>query len=408
MKILHITPHLGGGVGKAHSAILAEGSAGFDHHYLLLETPRDWRFADLVQRAGGTVEVMRDRSHAEALMTSADIVQIEWWNHPRLYELLSQPLPAMRRIFWVHISGLFAPYYPIGLVESADRFVFTSPCSLTWSGLERLPEEVRRRLAVVGSGFGYDAPEPLPPASQRRDIAYLGTVDFVKMHPDFFAMIDSVARNNLKISLYGTFDSDGEPARAWRGMNYPERVSFEGQTSDPRPILERCSIFFYPLRPDHYGTAENALIEAMSVGAVPLVMGNPAETAIVRDGENGVVANDLYDVAVKLAAMIDDPASLDRMSQRAIADAAAFHHPARSMRIFEGLYRDLIDCPKGTADLGAILGRTPRDWFLSTQYADRQDRAPGRFSRTGSLSKGSLDHFLAAFPEDEGLLALAS
>ena len=49
-------------------------------------------------------------------------------------------------------------------------------------------------------------------------------------------------------------------------MRHPERISFAAQTAEPAAALSEADIFFYPLQPDHYGTAENALIEAMSLG----------------------------------------------------------------------------------------------------------------------------------------------
>ena len=40
MKILHVTPHLGGGVGKAHAAISAALPEEVDQTFLLLEEPQ--------------------------------------------------------------------------------------------------------------------------------------------------------------------------------------------------------------------------------------------------------------------------------------------------------------------------------------------------------------------------------
>ena len=43
MKVLHITPHLGGGVGKAHAAIKGATDPAVERVYYLLEEPRDRR-----------------------------------------------------------------------------------------------------------------------------------------------------------------------------------------------------------------------------------------------------------------------------------------------------------------------------------------------------------------------------
>jgi hypothetical protein len=394
MKVLHLTPHLGGGVGKAHSALCGEASSDARHHYVLLEEPRDRRFVRQIEAAGATVEVCIDRRDVDRHVATADIVQVEWWNHPALYQLLSQPLPDARLIFWVHISGLNAPYYPSRLIEQAERFIFTSPCSLGWDGLAGLSESVRNRLAVIGSGFGFEPSPTELPAHQRQAVSYLGTVDFVKMHPDFFRIIDACGED-VRITLFGAFEPEGEPVRAWQAMQHPERVNFAGQTVDPRAVLEQTAIFF-----------ENALVEAMSVGAVPLVMANPAETAIIRDGENGVVARDPVDAAAKLSHLLQDRKRLQAMSTAAMQDAADLYTARRSANLFENLYGEVMTAPKATSDLASVIGREPRDWFLSTQFPDGQPTGPLRLSRNESLSKGSLDHFLSMFPDDKGLLSL--
>lgn len=412
MNILHITPHLGGGVGKAHAAIQGATGSSVERAYYLLEEPRDRRYADLVEQAGGRLHHASQGVSLADLIDGADIVQVEWWNHPRLYHLLAAShLPPMRSLFWAHVSGLFAPYIPTGLFSAAGRFLFTSPCSLQSPDIAALPDDVRARLGVVGSGFGFEdgAPgtDPGQGGGTSAAVAYLGTVDFVKMHPAFFDIIDAVDNPDIRVSVWGGFDPEGEPAARARAMRHPERVRLEGQTADPRAALQAAGIFFYPLREDHYGTAENALIEAMSLGLVPVVLANPAECAIVADGLNGVVAADPAEMATRLGRLLGDPEARARMSAATKATACERYQPRRSADLLEEHYRALMDEPKLKTDFASLLGAGPADWFLSTQQRDRS-RGPGRmFASGGALSKGSIDHFLATFPDDPGLLTLS-
>ncbi|MGV8938293.1 MAG: glycosyltransferase family 4 protein [Allorhizobium sp.] len=409
MKLLHITPHLGGGVGKAHAAIQAASSPYVRRTYCLLEQPRDRRYADLIEAAGATLTTANEPAHLAALIDDADIVQIEWWNHPRLYQLLATGhLPAMRTVFWSHVSGLFPPYIPAALMERAGCFLFTSPCSLESASLSRLSAPARQRLGVVGSGFGFEEATGAALQNPATEIVYLGTVDFVKMHPAFFDIIDAVAGPEFQVSIWGGFEPDGEAARKAAAMAHPARVVFKGQTADPRAILENAGIFFYPLRDDHYGTAENALIEAMSLGAVPLVMDNPAERAIVTDGETGLVATDVADAARKLRLLLDDPARLARLGDNAMRHSRAHFRPEKSADALEGYYRQLMDTPKSVIDFGTVLGHTPAEWFLSTQSADGTLDVSAKFSPGALLAKGSIAHFLATFPDDRGLLDLCA
>ncbi|MBW8299941.1 MAG: glycosyltransferase [Hydrogenophaga sp.] len=409
---MHITPHLGGGVGKAHAAIQGATDPAVGRAYYLLEEPRDRRYADLVEQAGGRLHHAGQGVSLAELIEDADIVQIEWWNHPRLYHLLAKTdLPPMRSLFWAHVSGLFAPYIPTDLIAAAGRFLFTSPCSLQSPDIAALPDTVHARLGVVGSGFGFEdehTADGMQAGATSAAIAYLGTVDFVKMHPAFFDIVDAVDNADIRVSVWGGFDPEGEPARRARAMRHPERVRLEGQTADPRAALQAAGIFFYPLREDHYGTAENALIEAMSLGLVPVVLANPAEKAIVTDGVNGVVAADPADMAAGLGRLLANPKERARLSAAARATARDRYQPRRSAGLLEEHYRALMVEPKTRIDFAGVLGSKPADWFLSTQQRGGSSGTGRMFAAGGALSKGSIDHFLATFPDDPGLLALSA
>ena len=51
MNILHVTAHLGGGVGKAHAALSAAMPFPARQSYLLLEEPRDRRYVEEIDQA---------------------------------------------------------------------------------------------------------------------------------------------------------------------------------------------------------------------------------------------------------------------------------------------------------------------------------------------------------------------
>ena len=119
MNILHVTAHLGGGVGKAHAALTAAMPFPARQSFLLLEEPRDRRYADEIVALGRQVEIATSLDDMAARAADADIVQIEFWNHPKLFECLARTdFPAMRTVFWSHISGLFRPVIQPGLDTS--------------------------------------------------------------------------------------------------------------------------------------------------------------------------------------------------------------------------------------------------------------------------------------------------
>ena len=106
MKILHVTPHLGGGVGKAHATISAVLPDVVEQTFVLLEAPRDRRFIDKIEASGARVIIAESLDHVASLAREADIVQFEFWNHPRMFECLARTeFPPIRSVFWSHISG---------------------------------------------------------------------------------------------------------------------------------------------------------------------------------------------------------------------------------------------------------------------------------------------------------------
>lgn len=408
MKILHVTPHLGGGVGKAHAAISGALGKEVDQTFLLLEEPRDRRYADMIEAGGARVIVADSLGHVADLAGTADIVQFEFWNHPRLFECLARcAFPAMRSVFWSHISGLARPVIQPGLIEEAGRFVFTTEASRSSPAIAALSETAQKKVVVINSGFGFPDALRRPRAHDRGPIiAYLGTVDFVKMHPGFFDAIDRLKGDDICVSVWGAVDPTGPVAARARAMRHPERITFMLETAEPAVALSGADIFFYPLQPHHYGTAENALIEAMSLGLTPVVLDNPAEMAIVHHGETGFIARSIEECVLLLQVLLASPELRERVSRNAVRHVAETRIPARTAREFMGLWRGLLDEPPSSSNFQGVVGENPADWFVATQCLpgatwQSQDR-----ENSQKATKGTLAHFESVFADDASLSRL--
>lgn len=408
MNILHVTPHLGGGVGKAHAAIRAALPKDVDQTFVLLEQARDRRYADMIEVGGTQVIVAESLEHVADLAGAADIVQFEFWNHPRLFACLAQTaFPAMRSVFWSHVSGLAKPVIQPALIEEAGRFVFTTEASLRIPFIATLPATAQRNVAVINSGFGFanaSRREPLRGKAPR--IAYLGTVDFVKMHPGFFDAVDSLDGRDIHVAVWGSVDSTGAVAARARAMRHPERIHFGGHTDEPAVALAAADIFFYPLQPDHYGTAENALIEAMSLGLTAVVMSNPAELAIVRHGETGFVARSVEECTALLQMLLASPGSREKVSRNAVRHIAETRTPARSAQDFMALWQGLLAQPKTISNFRGVVGESAANWFLATQCLPGETWQPVERASPETPSKGMLAHFENTFPRDASLSRL--
>jgi hypothetical protein len=155
------------------------------------------------------------------------------------------------------------------------------------------------------------------------------------------------------------------------------------------------------VQPDHYGTAENVLVEAMSLGLVPVVMNNAAEMAIIRHGVTGFVARTAKECTNWLQILLSSPDLRSRMSHNAIDYAARWRAPAQSARDFMILWLGLLATPARRHDFRAAIGENPADWFLATQG----EMATGA-SSPQSPAKGTLAHFESVFADDASLRRL--
>jgi glycosyltransferase involved in cell wall biosynthesis len=409
MKILHITPHLGGGVGKAHAAMAAVRTPGAEQSFVLLEDPRDRRYVTQIEATGSPVIVARDFDHIAGLAADADVVQFEFWNHPRLFECLARcEWPAIRSVFWSHVSGLNRPVIQPGLMGEAGRFVFSSEASLIIPSLFERNGAALHNVAVINSGFGFAKAMPGRASAGRPRIAYLGTVDFIKMHPGFFEAVDRLSGDGIEVDVWGACEPDGEVARRAAAMRHPERIRFRGYTDDPLTALSAADIFFYPLQPDHYGTAENALIEAMSIGRVPVVLDNPAERAIVNHCATGFVARSIDECVEWLYVLLHSPRLRHVIGGSACRAVNESRAPERSAQAFSELWHELRNEPKRAPDFRAVVGDTPADWFLATQCLPGEAWRPAGYSQRQAATKGTLAHFRREFPDDPSLSLLVS
>lgn len=402
MKVVHVTPHLGGGVGKALTSLIRRAAAagsGGRHAVLCLEKPRKMQAVDAILATGCPMMIEPSIPEATAALADADVVQLEFWNHPEIPRLLCAlgPVP-MRLLVWCHVSGLHAPQIPPGLLAAEAAIVFTSTCSLE----NPVIRQSDREFPVVSSGCVDDLPpwRKRPPSTELR-VGYVGTLNFTKLHPDFVDFLARLPDEALPVHLYGdTVNREILEAQSAALGRRPALLRFHGHVIDIATALAGLDVLAYLLAPHHYGTAENALIEAMAMGVVPIVLDNPAERAIVADGDTGYVVRDKEGFQMALDSLLTDCQGRLAMGYRA-ADAVRKRFTAERMEA--GLrmqYRALMREKKTIFRFQEIFGQTPGAWFSSFQ--------PGGIPDLAQLwpterSKGSVHHFLAKFPNDPDL-----
>ena len=422
INVLHITAHLGGGVGKVLARLAAESRRrkdGVHHTVACLEPMEKMQFADQLRAQGGELLVCPSRQNLDQRIREADIVQLEWWHHPVVARwMCSEPLPSMRLIVWSHVSGLHVPEIPPGFVTMPHRFLCTSPCSLEHPALRALKATLGERLGVVVSSGGFeDLPQSVhrvPGQSLR--VGYVGTLNFAKLHPRLLDFVAAVRIPNFCLALVGDPTTGTTLLEEATSKGCRERLELRGYQLDIATELARYEVFAYLLNPLHYGTAENALLEAMAMGVVPIVLNNPAERCLVRHMNTGVIVTTPDEFADALDWLAHHPDERERLSKNA---ASVVRSEFSVGRMADGLhehYRAVVSEMKRDFDFRSVFGSEPADWFRTCQGEEAW-----RFSDNGQSkctvgrgpdclyerTKSSVFHYQSVFPFDRRLTTWA-
>jgi L-malate glycosyltransferase len=407
IRVLHIAPHLGGGIGKA-LASLVQGSygTGITHAFLLLERPEKTEFLKRIESLGCTVGICPDENQADILISHADIVQLEWWNHPATFRFLcTRTLPAMRLLTWCHQSGLHPPLIPEGLIRNSVRFIFTSPSSLQAPYITGLDKMVTANTGVVSSGTGLDRPKARKYIGNGpMKSCYMGTLSFSKLHPEYVQFLSAVTLPEFGVTMIGDEVNRDVLLNQCVAAGKPGLLEFAGYVPDIGAALAAMDIFPYLLNPVHYGTAENALLEAMSAGVVPIVLDNPCEIAIIEDGKTGLVVESPADFAKAVARLSENPAEREKLGRNAALFVSENFTPKKMAVAMATHYRTVFASRKRTISFSKFLGSRPVEWYRATR------RKPGeavpevettfdRF-RDDDETKGSIRHFRKYFPDN--------
>ena len=419
-QILHITPHMGGGVGKAVSSLIRQAASsrpGDEHVVVCLEKPVKSKFVDEAEKAGGRFVFQPEQHQFSRHIANADIVQLEFWNHPAIIKYLcAEESFSMRLLIWCHISGLHFPIIPEGLIERAEYFLLTSACSYASPEITAIPTIVREKLAVISSG-GID---DLPSMGARSyagspSYGYMGTLNFSKLHPGYVDFVSAIRDQNLRIDMYGDETNRDLLDKHCKALGRPDLLSFHGYANDVAETLSGLDLFIYLLNPYHYGTAENALIEAMAMGVVPIVLNNPCEQAIVKAGVNGTVIKDASELADAVETIGQSPELRRHMGEAAVDDVRTKFTFRHAESQFSDKYREMMDREKKPISFVNIFGKNPaqamskfyREFSVMTDSSLFERADPlSRYAFT-ERTKGSVFHFLDYFPENRELMEIA-
>jgi glycosyltransferase involved in cell wall biosynthesis len=252
----------------------------------------------------------------------SDIVVVHVWDHPMIKALLSQPLPPCRMIFWCHNNY----YVPNNIISCPDIFIDTSPVQghgkFIWSTGNM--DRYLRLEKVDHEGF---------------NVGYVGWVDYKKMHKNFIPMCNYIAE--LIPDVHFTIIGENKI-----GAVSDDRFTFTGQVDDIAPYLAKMDVFGYPLCPDHFGTCEQVLGEAMASGIVPVVMNNMAERWIVMGDWDGIRVKGEDQYVREIERMYKNPKLRGLLSKNAREVARNRYSIDSMVDKWEVVFEDIMKEPK--------------------------------------------------------------
>ncbi|MGB3513196.1 MAG: glycosyltransferase, partial [Microcoleaceae cyanobacterium] len=251
IKILHIIRQAS--VGGAFRSLIATAK------YLSLFSDYKQRIVSLLSAESAAIKIAKETGmnvlaslNREAILqeiVNADIVHLHFWNTPEMYEFLRSGLPPMRLLIKFNVAGCYPPQIITKeLIDYADFALTTSPYAHESPIFQQLPEKIR--LEKTGMIYGATdfarianiSPQP----HDTFNIGYIGTVGFVKMHPNYVPMSAEINIPNVKFIVCGKGDAYPKLKRQAEALQVKERFEFQGYVEDIRSVIELMDIFCYP------------------------------------------------------------------------------------------------------------------------------------------------------------------
>ncbi len=397
MNITHIAVHLGGGVGTVVKNWINKDTK--NKHTILLLNKNFYG-----EKQSNVIENLRGKYNTiNSYIKDSDVVIIHFWNHPYLFEFLTNAiLIECRLCIWSHVSGLNPPYvHTNNLTNYPDRFIFSSPISgenfiWTTGGVDKylnIKKNNNNKEFVIG---------------------YIGTLDYSKIHPKFVNLCLDIYNKipNSKFIICGTGNDEDKIKEKVNIYGMREAFEFKGFISNIEDIIPTFNVFGYPLNETHFGTCEQVLGEVMACGIEPIVLNNKSEKYIVNG--YGKVSNNLEEYVNDILDIYNNQKNKSDLLKKRAIELYDIDKMINSWnKIFEELLKEkksdkfwFKKCDSGYSIFLESIGNKYSKIILNGDKKEIKKLFDSNM-QWRSNSKGSVFQYLEAFPEDEKLQELS-
>lgn len=367
MKILHITPHMGGGVGNLISKIMIESESIFESRVVIQEAPQNTYFLDLIKDKFKIIKYPTDDEIKDEIEW-CDIVIVHWWHHPKTSEFMYNfPYVKTKVIFWSHISNLTAPILNASIIKAVNKTLFTTEASYDAEEYHFIDRSIMLKKTEVVYGCG--GLEKFEYIDRSKDngfnIGYLGFVDFSKMNPNYIEFCNEVNIPECKFILAGDGSAIDIIKKQKENKNIKNEFIFLGYVKDVKSVLSKFHVFGYPLANYHTCTTENVLIEAMASEVVPVVINQLSEKYIVEDGKTGFLVSNEKEYGEVIRYLHDNPSIRMQIGKNAREYVMEKFTSEKTLKKLYKICQEVVEEPSKIFDFKQIIGNTPAEWFLS-------------------------------------------
>lgn len=418
-NILHLSPHLGGGVGRVliNYLVKTKNSEEFEHKIVCLDTINQ-NAQDVLMSNNIVFEELINYQSLINQIKYSDIVVVHWWNHPLLFDfLVKTKLPPCRIAFWAHVSGNEAPHiFSHALFDYPDYFIFTTPMSYLVDEVVSYPKTHGIFRAIWSTGGLEHVKNIIRKEHHGFNVGYIGTVDYSKMHPNFLNICEKIDISESKFIICGGGHIDElKEEVVKRGLK--DKFVFTGFVDDISPYLEIFDVFAYPLAINHYGTCDQALAEAMGVGIVPIVLNNNMENYMVHNMYSGIVATNQEEFVSAVKEMYQNKGFRDRLGAKAKEEAFRRFSIDETIKEWDYVFHKLLEkekLPRKWSGTYSGEDTKPHQVFIESlgkygEIFDKNDlKSIENLSKISlswkSKSKGTVHQYRSFFSDDKFLI----
>ncbi len=212
---------------------------------------------------------------------------------------------------------------------------YTYPIKLLPTGIDPLPAATQSSIAEFHSKYGFSETDEI--------VTYVGRLGAEKNLDSLIPMIEEVlkVRPNAKLLYVGDFEYRETLEKLAKQSQASDRIIFTGAL--PRETLGTIygasSVFVFPSMTDTQGL----VLHEAALSGLPIVLTDGGVSEVVRDGENGFVADENpQSMAEKVVAILNDTRLREKFGEASKRIAGEYTEIEQTKKL-EALYQRALD-----------------------------------------------------------------